>query len=309
MVKTNNKLNCKEISFLETEKSLSQKTGIEIKHPIKVFNLKNLGIDQEALLSLLSDNITNLSWDEYDFRKSQLNFIAKSLPKALKNITKIEQAYYIGHQTKDCLRPFLEQLTKEQLSQFKQLQPSRRRSICQFLLTRENFDWTIERIFENNFTQQVDDYRVEERVFHQSDEKTTKHPAFQSFLIALANLTLTCRPEAKKLKMVAHEMSVIATNTTPGNNSPEGIHQDGSDFIVSAMVVKRQGILEGRSHIYGPDKSTIYLDYILKPGEGIFQADKGTDMWHRVTSFYKNPAYDKPIGERSILGFDIDIIG
>lgn len=294
--------------FLATEKSLSKTTGIDILHPIRVFTLEGMGVDKNALLDLLSANVENLKPDEYDFRKTQLLFLKATLPHEQAYIDKIDSDYYLGNGKADVLQPLIAQLSTIQLEEFNKLFPHRKRAICQFELTKNGGDWSIERIYDNGFTQDVEDYRLEARVFHQTDEKITQNADFRSFLKALAKLTAEFKPQARKLKMVAHEMSVVTTRTTPGNNSPEGIHQDGSEFIVSAMVIERKGVLEGSSHIYGPDKQTKYLDYVLQPGEGVFQADKGTDMWHRVTAFHLDPQSNLEYGERNILGFDIDVI-
>jgi len=294
--------------FIQTEESISQNLGIHIPYPIRVFNLEQLGVNPSHLIDLLSANVPNLSWDYYDLRKAQLTFLKENLQNESENILKIESDYYLYSKYEDQIKSYRKSLTKSQQESFDKISAHRRRSICQFILTRTEHEWIIERIYESGFTQDVEDYREDERVFEQTSTESTDHIAFQNLLKGLANLTLEFKPKAQKLKLVAHEMATITKANTPGDNSPEGIHQDGSDFIVSALVLERKGVLGGQSLIFGPDKKSKYLEYTLKPSEGLFQADKGTQLWHKVTSIHLDPESELEVGERNILGFDIDVI-
>ncbi len=298
-----------QTKFVATEKSISKQCGHDIPYPIRVFSLTQLGIDKIALTKVLSDNIKNLAWDYYDLRKAQLKLLKHALPQHLAALKELEDAYYMGHEKITVLQPYIDLLSPAALREFKDLKPHRRRAICQFTAHRapEN-QWNIERIVEQGFTQNVVDYRLQARVFKQTPETVSQHPAFQHLLQQLICLTLEFRPKAKRIKLVAHEMATVARDDKPGDNSPEGIHQDGSQFIVSALVIERKGVLEGRSQIMGPDKKTMYFDYILKEGEGIFQKDLNTTLWHRVTSIYRDPNAGLEMGERNILGFDIDVM-
>lgn len=298
----------KTYQFIETEQTLSEKNNTVIKHPIRVFSLDGLGVDKKTLIDLLSRNVPDLKWDFYDMRKAQLLFLENHFPDEKTYLKKIGNDYYLGNDGQEKIQYLIDALPLALFNEFKKIAPHRRRSICQFILHKEENKWQVQRIFEEGFSQDVDDYRLEDRVFHQTNKVTTTHPVFISLLQALARLTNEFRPKAKKLKLVAHEMATVTTRDTPGDNSPEGIHQDGSEFIVSALVIERKEVKDGRSHIYAPDKKTKYFDYILQPGEGIFQADKGTDLWHRVTSIYLDPNSTIERGERNILGFDIDVI-
>lgn len=60
------------------------------------------------------------------------------------------------------------------------------------------------------------------------------------------------------------------------SNSPEGIHQDGMDFIVSALVIERKNIKGSISKIYLNDKKNPLISYEMPEAYGIFQSDKGT---------------------------------
>jgi len=98
-----------------------------------------------------------------------------------------------------------------------------------------------------------------------------------------------------------HQVRQISYPGVESHNAPEGIHQDGVDYIVSAFVLKRYNIKGGESIIYDKDKNQI--DQItLKHGEGLFQNDK--KLWHYVTPIQSKRDY---IGYRDIIGLDITI--
>ncbi|MCB0335058.1 MAG: 2OG-Fe dioxygenase family protein [Bdellovibrionales bacterium] len=83
-------------------------------------------------------------------------------------------------------------------------------------------------------------------------------------------------------------------------------HQDGADFIVSALVVDRDNITGGTSRVFADDTETIVLEHTLEPGVGIFQEDAGSRLWHDVTPVTLADS-TKGEGKRSLIGFDIEI--
>ena len=112
-------------------------------------------------------------------------------------------------------------------------------------------------------------------------------------------------------------MSVKATVAQPGDNSPEGAHEDGVDYIVSALVINRHNLKGGQSQIIEQlptGKKEIIYRRTLRPGEFVFQADTrdeliyGTDLWHHVTPFTMAKP-EKGEGWRDIIGLDIMVKG
>jgi len=128
---------------------------------------------------------------------------------------------------------------------------------------------------------------------------------------AVATIVKEVRPEATKLGMTLHPVCIYADILGEGNNSPEGTHQDGADYIVSALVVERVGILGGESVVFLREggSETECLRFTLQPGQGLFQADRGTPLWHVVTPIREDPNMPPGYGSRSILGFDINVLG
>ena len=137
----------------------------------------------------------------------------------------------------------------------------------------------------------------------------TSHPEFKKLLVRIAEIVEGIHKKPEELSITTHQVGIVARHGKFGDNSPEGIHQDGVDYIVSALVVERKSIQGGMSNVYGADRKTLYLTTTLHPGEGIFQTDKGSPFWHNVTPISLN--HGNPycsVGERNIFGFDITII-
>ena len=75
-------------------------------------------------------------------------------------------------------------------------------------------------------------------------------------------------------------MGVVARENQAGDNSPEGPHEDGADFIVSALVIDRENISGGESQIYEKrNDGTLQkvFGHVLREGEFLFQADTGEE--------------------------------
>ena len=109
-----------------------------------------------------------------------------------------------------------------------------------------------------------------------------------------------------KLNIDVHQVRQIAYPNLNSHNSPEGIHQDGSDYIVSALVLKRFNIKGGNSIIYDKDKNEIYENKLNKY-EFILQDDR--ELYHYVSpvEYFESDGFEG-YGHRDILGLDINII-
>ncbi len=139
---------------------------------------------------------------------------------------------------------------------------------------------------------------------------------FQSLLKGVFSLVQKTRPNLQKINATAHFMSVKAVAAKAGDNSPEGAHEDGADYIVSALVINRKNIIGGETQIIeqlADGKKEIICRHTLQPGQFVFQADSrdeltyGTDLWHHVTPF-RLADKSQSEGWRDIIGFDINVV-
>ena len=302
-----------------TEKEISTQIGREIKSPILVSNLEKFNLPQVEFLQFFSPLFAELDWDPYDTRRLQVDLLLKNFSEEAAAIKTHFKAYYTGQVDQSVFLPWINRLDAAGQEAFAAIQPWRRRSIAQFFLKPIGREIQVTREPVKAFAQAVEeeDVRSWPRVFSESPAAHVDNELFYNLMRAIYEQVKKVHPLAYSVRMTAHFMSVKATRTTPGNNSPEGAHEDGADYIISALVINRQNLLGGASQIIekhlpaGPKE--IVFEYTLQAGEFFFQSDSrdeefyGTDLWHHVTPFYlEDPS--KGEGWRDIIGFDIDVV-
>ncbi len=299
-----------------TEKEISQWTEKPVYSPILCASIDDLGVSRTRFISLYADCFSEMPWDWYDVKREQW----KSLPTG---ITQQDQAatifteYYLSPEA--TLEQFCESLDLGQAwkSKLRTIRPSRRRSVCCFEVALGE-DVVIHRVPPHAFKQEVDktDLRSLPRVFEQTKPDLVENELFHGLLRGIAQWTQRVTPHVSidALKVSAHFMSVQATKDIDGSNAPEGPHEDGVDFIVSALVINRTNISGGTSQVFEKmqdGRMVKIFERELQPGEFIFQADTGeekhygNDLWHYVTPFViLDPARQ---GKRDIIGLDVSI--
>jgi len=168
-----------------------------------------------------------------------------------------------------------------------------------------NYEYLLRYTKNDVFQQKVDDNRGLKRKFELIDSYYITQPWILNFLTqisALSVLNHNYYKGHKKIKEVdihLHQVRQTAYSDMSSHNSPEGIHRDGCDYIVSALVINRNNIVGGESKIYNKNKMIQYKT-ILENHEGIYQED--TKQWHYVTPI---ETVGQGIGFRDILGVDI----
>lgn len=297
--------------YLVDEKEISYKRNCELQHPIRVFNLNALEIDADLFIKELAPTFSLLELDTYDVKRAQVEFLKNRSWHDRERLDEFLQRYYQNEASLDEVFDIISDLTPEQRYAFDRrgIGGRRKRSIASFELDTPGV-WNCKRVPSDALTQKggSDIKRPPARRFKEMAEVVTKNHQFQLLLQRIGNLVLEVRPSVSRLMIKVHQTCIYADVLSPGDNSPEGIHQDGADYIVSALVVERAGIVGGESIVYGPDKETEYLRWTLKAGEGLFQADEGSPLWHKVTLVREDPAVQPDYGHRSIFGFDIHIL-
>lgn len=294
-------------TFLADKITLSQPAEVEIQYPIRLFDLNSCNIDTRQFIADILPSFYQLEWDSYTVKQAQFDCLLRWFPKRREQITAFFNDYYADHLSFEAIRNLLTELSTEAYQYLQSVKPYRRRSIASFDLFQEKQkqEWTIARRPSHTFTQRTGDYRVRPRKFPEMSNSVIAHVAFKKLLIYLVRLVQSIRPEVRCLQFVCHQVGLVALSGAHADNAPEGIHQDGADYIVSALVIERRGVQGGTSIIYGQDKQTRYLTITLQPGQGIFQADHGSELWHDVTPIVLDPASSGSEGVRNILGFDI----
>ena len=142
----------------------------------------------------------------------------------------------------------------------------------------DNYNYKLYITNNSIFKQNVDDSRGVERHFDLIDIYHINQYLLLNLLTqvsALSVLNHNYYKGHKKIKEVdlhLHQVRQTAYSDIESHNSPEGIHRDGADYIVSAMVITRNNIIGGESIIYDQNKMIQYKS-ILDDEEGIYQED------------------------------------
>jgi hypothetical protein len=124
------------------------------------------------------------------------------------------------------------------------------------------------------------------------------------FLAALVRCTFACLPvgaerSAHAWEVRIHQIRIVATADEPGQPAPEGIHQDGTDFL-TLHLVGRHNITGGTSTIYDLDRNPIWSDTLREMFDSLILEDPR--IMHGVTPVH--PADGRTVGKRDMLGVD-----
>ena len=291
--------------------SLVEKLNTE--YPILKFNLRDVGVDLSKLQNICP-TYESLPWDMYLVKRDQVDFLAEKFPW-LKQffLETLLPDYFADIISLSDLKRFVNRLDNEDLAAFEEIQPYRRRGVCSFLLEKggKGFEWNIEQLPCVPYSQTSDvllDYRNLPISFPPSPVEVTSNDEFRKILAYLATFTdIAERGKTKKIKIICQQVGIVSKpdDNREESNAPEGIHQDGCDYIVSALVVERKGVIGGDSVVYAEDKKTELLRTLLLEGDAIFQADAGSLLWHDVEPIESDGS---PVqGIRNIMGYDIYI--
>lgn len=300
-----------QIEYVMDERAIFSDLKVAMNWPLRVFNLKGMGIYQDAFIKHLVPTFQNLAWDEYDMRREQIQLLQNAFPDEERRLELFNRDYYSGRCDASAIVDLIGMLSLEKKREFMAIIPHRRRSLARFRVRKlSRQSWNVARVSAKNYSQSQgnDDFRSTVRVFQEMDTLVTQYEGFEKLLMRLGQIVEKIHGRPEYLEINAHQMTTVARREKLGDGAPEGTHQDGMDYIVSALVIERKNIHGGLSYVYGSDKVTPYLHITLRPGQGIFQTDIESPFWHAVTPIRVDPNAGDVVGERSILGFDIKIL-
>jgi hypothetical protein len=96
-----------------------------------------------------------------------------------------------------------------------------------------------------------------------------------------------------------HQIRIVASIDEPGLPAPEGIHQDGTDFL-TLHLVRRHNVVGGISTLYDLERRTLQSYTLRNPLDSLIIDD--SRIMHGVTPVY--PVAGCTEGTRDILGID-----
>lgn len=282
--------------------------------PITVLNVGQYGVNVDAFQHQMREAYSEFEWDSYLLQQNKISLIKEVIPR--ESLAHVSNDTWYGIYTGVIQNPELYTvfpgLSSSDKSRIEALVPTRKRCMSEYSM-HWNGKWNIERIPSSLVSQTkaliASDGEID---YRQSLRKFKELPGelfdsnLRALLVGVADMVRETKHSIQNLNVSVHNTVVYCHPQQLVTNSPEGIHQDGVEFIVSALVVERNNISGGKSVIYGRDKRTKLLQVELQAGQGIFQADLGTELWHEVTPI---TAIDKTkSGYRSTIGFDVTLI-
>ena len=285
-----------------------------IKYKIIQFNINEFGLNIKTIKNELS--FKKLAWDTNDIKLSQLRFLISKRFAKRDLILQAAQRYLDDSLVPEDIQSLISTLSVPDKKIFYAYKPFRKRGVSQFIAEYIDNKWSIKLIdlpTLTHFTQNADhplDLRQLIRRFPPMDRITAHSATLKILIKKFAEILCECEPqrEIKKIGITCHQISLIIDGSTPlVSNSPEGLHQDGSDYIVSALVIDKYNIKGGTSKLYCIEKDELIKSHTLECGEGLFHIDKNSSIWHQVTPIkLKEPSIKS--GYRNILGFDFNYI-
>lgn len=285
-----------------------------IKYKIIQFNMNEFGVNIKSIKNELS--FEKLAWDTNDIKFSQLRFLISKRFASRKLILQEAQSYLDNSSVPKGIQSLISTLSVPDKKIFYAYKPYRKRGVSQFIAENIDNKWSVNHIDQHtltSFTQSADhqlDLRQLIRRFPPMDRVTANSITLKILIKKFIEMLCECEPKRKikKIGITCHQISLIIDDSTPSvSNSPEGLHQDGSDYIVSALVIDKYNIEGGTSKLYCIEKDELIKSHTLECGEGLFHIDKDSSIWHQVTPIkLKDPSIKS--GYRNILGFDLNYI-
>lgn len=273
--------------------------------PIHHFRLSELGIDQGEFVRNVRPSFDRTAWDMYDVVNRQIAYLQQHATPAVAAEAARLSTINPGERA-DGVQKLSELLDDETRAGLARFAPHRRRAMRKYRCRHQGgARWSIELSNERTFMQAVKDFRAKPREFALIEPEVSTHDGILTLLTAASETARRYRPDAKQIDAVLHQMTVFAKPREASAPAPEGVHQDGADFIVSAIVIERTGVSGGVSRVREGRDGPAVLEVELAPGEGIFQADSGSPLWHEVSPIALTGA--ETSGHRMILGFDINV--
>jgi hypothetical protein len=124
------------------------------------------------------------------------------------------------------------------------------------------------------------------------------------FLRALVRSTFACLPVAddkrsKTWEVRIHQIRIVASPGVPGLPAPEGIHQDGTDFL-TLHLVRRHNVVGAESTIYDLDRRRLRCYTMREALDSLILEDPR--VLHGVTPVHS--ADGRTPSTRDLLGVD-----
>jgi hypothetical protein len=278
--------------------------------PINEFNLSDFGIDLDALLEQIGPTFDSLPLDIYEKRRQEVLFLKNRFPDHGAALSAFFFDYMSSKARLSDLSNIISTLSGAEVFALEHTGDVRHRSIAKFDVSfnEENHNdlksiVKMERVPAAGFVQMTSksaDFRALPRYFAEASEQVTSNNSVQKLLRSVVTKVKEQRhAPVHRLELTLHQVIVSVDAETPFI-LPDGIHQDGSDFIVSAIPIIMNNVIAPVSTIYDANLHPI-LETQLGIGQGLLHDDR--TYWHGVSTLCSSGT----AGKRGTLGLDVQL--
>lgn len=114
------------------------------------------------------------------------------------------------------------------------------------------------------------------------------------------NLQLIAEPEQKDWRVQCHQFRICATQEEMGKPAPEGVHQDGADYVF-IMLIDRHNVVGAYNTINNESGEALYEKTLIQQGEAILINDHR--YWHGVSDMQPGDVDEKSYRDTLVLTF------
>lgn len=115
-----------------------------------------------------------------------------------------------------------------------------------------------------------------QREYEELDDELIAHPAFHALLKTYCTFFGT----RADMVLGVHQIRIRCADDLQGQPAPEGIHQDGFDWI-AIFCIARQGVEGGLTQLFEDPHQPPVFSKALRPGDAVFVNDRRA--WHYTT--------------------------
>lgn len=274
----------------------------------KYFNLEMLQLSLSDIKASCALSAGALEWDLYERDRRRLDFLTE-IAQAKTTLENLADGWQVGRPLAECdLDTARALLSPVQQAHFDDIKPRRKRAIGQLTADwrdgKDQLAWSEGR----DFAQESSDYYPAIRHLAPIGEALQRCKALAGVVhLTLAEISQHLGNDAFSTEIFVHHVRLFCSPHGLGEGAPEGIHQDGADYIIPALIVHRSNVSGFISQTYEADDGTLVPrnSVELDEGEWILQSDVGSPLYHDVSPGIRSRSGQ--IGIRETIGLDIHL--
>ncbi len=291
-----------DFEFIKTASDFAQSRGLDVQHPIIVFELGAMGINAKHLAAAVGPTFQRLPWDWFDVLLARLSFLESLEPSDGLGLAEALECGFEDAMLRDPFQSWVDGLSEASKVYYYEIAPYRRRSMSTFHAGKtEEGRWHIRRVANQPFEQKTPFHFSLMRRWKESSPKLTSELGFTNLLEVLMKWVGQRHPQCRSVRILAHQVSLVLESDSPRSPAPEGLHKAGADYIITDLVLRKLRVERGTSRVVRMTDGSVILEYELTEGEGLFMQDRPSPHLHDCS-----PVSGK-LGARDTLNFEIHI--